>query len=459
MNVQRAVRWALWGTVGVLHATNAMAQEEIWLNDEQLVEGRGVQRNRLRYTGGLAAALGYDSNVFLRSGSADERRGDAFTIKITPFIRINTQAPDQAPEQATKSPYALSASASLSYLEFIQGPTQSGRPTEDLTSHRNFGFTSNLRLRIAPDARWGGELHGSATRTIQPSNLGDPTATFNRTNPSLGGTVVWTPGGGLFVWKVIGYDMMYNYFEADRFQRYNNFNHIIRSNANWQILPQTSLFGDSRLIFIRYTNPTEQNDGDVFAARVGVNSLLTYRFGFLTALGWTTSVFESKNGAPRQDFDRLMAHAEARFFLSSPPKNTKEVIRTYPTKLTIGYIRDSNQSYIGNFYNRDRAYMALYYFFAHRVRSTIQFSVAHLGFPATYFEDGTPRDTPFSSLAVGGTLFMEYLPRQHVGLFVNGDYMSQITDKPIRVNRFDPTITDDLGFHRFRLTLGLRYLL
>jgi hypothetical protein len=455
MDLKRATRWALWVAVGLLHTTEASAQEEVWLNDEQLSEGRGFQRDRLRYAGGLAAAFGYDSNVFLRAGDAQEPRADAFKLTITPFFRINSQNPPGA----TKAPYALTASASLSYIEFIQGPTESGRPEDDLTGHRNFGFAGRLQLRIAPEARWGGELHGSATRTIQPSNLGDPTASFNRTNPSIGGAVVWTPGGGLFSWKVLGYDLVYNYFEADRFQRYNNLNHNIRSSATWRFLPRTSLFADSRLLLIRYTNATEQSNGDVFATRAGINGLVSYRFGFLAAVGWTTSVFDSKNGAARQDFDRLMAQAEARFFLSTPPKNTEDEIRTYPTKFTLGYMRDSNQSYIGNFYNRDRGYAAFSYFFARKVRSTAQLSVAYLSFPATNFESGAPRDSEFSSLAIGGTLFMEYLLSNHFGLFFNGDYMSQITDKQIRVNELDPAITDNLAFARFRLALGLRYLL
>jgi len=397
-------------------------------------------------------ALGYDSNVFLRSGDAGEPRGDAFRLMVTPFFRINSVNPPGA----TKAPYVLTASASLSYMEFIQGPVKT---ESDLTGHRNFGFGSKFKLHIAPEAKWGGEIFGSVLRSIQPSNLGDPSVTFNRTNPSLGGNIIWTPGGGLFSWKVLGYDVMYNYFESDRFQRYNNFNHNLRSSASWRFLPRTSVFADSRVLFIRYTNPTEQNDGDVFISRAGVNGLVSYRFGFLTAVGWMTSVFDSKNGSPRQDFDRLTAQAEARFFLSTPPQNTEDEIKTFPTKLTIGYFRDASQSYIGNFFNRDRGYAAFHYFFARKVRSTAQLTVAYLSFPATYFESGAPRDSEFSSLAIGGTLFMEYLPRPHIGLFFNGDYTGQITDKKIRVSELDPTITDNLAFARFRLALGLRYLL
>jgi hypothetical protein len=454
MDLKRATLWALLVVGGLLHSTEAQAQEQVWLRDEQLSGGQGLQRDRLHYTGGLAASFGYDSNPFLRAGGASEPRSDAFVLSITPFFRINTKNPPGA----TKAPYALSANASLSYYEFIQGPTKSDRAEDDLTGHRNFGFSGGLRLRIAPGGRWGGELRSSVVRTIQPSNLGDPTATFNRTNPSVGGSLVWTPGGGLFSWKMIGYDLTYNYFEAERFQRYNNFNHAISSSATWRFLPRTSLFADSRLLRIRYSEASEQSDGEAVTTRAGINGLLTNRFGFLAALGWATTTFDSKSGAARQDFDSLMAQAEARFFLSSPPK-TDDGMQVQPTTLIFGYMRDWNQSYIGNFYSRDRGYASLSYFFSTRVRSTAQISASYLSFPSTTFESGAFRDSEFSTIAIGSTLFVEYLPTKHFGIFTSGTYVGQLTDKELRVNENDPLITDSLAFSRFNLALGLRYLL
>jgi hypothetical protein len=455
MDLKRATMWALFGLSVTLSSSEARAQEQVWLRDEQLSGGDGVGRERLRYTGGVAAVFGYDSNPFLRSGDADEPRADAFRLSITPFFRVQTRNPPGA----SKAPYDLNASASLSYFEFIQGPTKSSLPDDDLSGHRNFGFAGSLRLRIAPDARWGGELRAGVARTIQPSNLGDPTASFNRTNPSFGGSLVWTPGGGLFSWRVLGYDLIYNYFEAERFQRYNNFNHRISSVANWRFLPRTTLFTDSRLDLIRYSNASEQNDGDTMTSRAGINGLLTNRFGFLAALGWATTVFDSKANAPRQDFDSLLAQAEARFFLSVPPPSNEEGMKVHPTTIVLGYQRDWSQSYIGNFYSRDRGYTAFYYFFSTRVRSTLQLSASYLGFPSTAFENGAPRDTKFNSIALNGTFFAEYLPTPHLGIFANGDYASQITDKRLRVNRNDPNIVDNLSFNRVFLGLGLRYLL
>jgi hypothetical protein len=122
-------------------------------------------------------------------------------------------------------------------------------------------------------------------------------------------------------------------------------------------------------------------------------------------------------------------------------------------------MRDWNQSYIGNFYSRDRGYASLSYFFSTRVRSTAQISASYLSFPSTTFESGAFRDSEFSTIAIGSTLFVEYLPTKHFGIFTSGTYVGQLTDKELRVNENDPLITDSLAFSRFNLALGLRYLL
>lgn len=452
MDAKRATLWALLVVGGLLSSSEAKAQDQLWLRDERLTGGRGIQRDRLRYTGGVGATFGYDSNPFLRADTTNEPRVDAFKLSITPFFGVDSVNPPGA----TRAPYALSANAAVSYYEFIQGPSKSTLPDDDLSGHRNFGINGNLRLRIAPGARWSGELHGGVVRSIQPSNAGDPTASYNRTNPSVGGSVSWAPGGGLFSWRLLGYVLAYNYFEAERYQRYNNFNHTFSSEASWRFLPRTSLFASSSLSLIRYSESnTEQNDGDAVSSRAGINGLLTDRFGFMVAAGWATTVFSAKNGAPAQDFDSLIAQAEARFYLSNP----KPEENSYPTTLTLGYSRDWAQSYIGNFYGRDRGYAALAYFFAQRVRTVLQASVAYLSFPQTSFQNGAPRNGEFSSLALNTNLFVEYLATPNLGLFVTGDYSGQLTDTDLRTDQTNTALVDNLAFSRFNLALGLRYLL
>jgi hypothetical protein len=379
MNRRRATLWALFGAASLTAASTAQAQDQPWLRDRRFTFGPGVKGDRLEYNAGVGATFGYNSNLFLRSGTAEEPRADSFLLSITPFVRVMSRAPSDG----TKPSYSFTGQAALSYYEFFAGPTKND--TDNVSGHRNFGALAGLGLTIAPGQRWSGELHGTLARSIQPSNLGDPTASYNRTIPSAGTSISWTPGGGLFVWRVIGYDFTYNYFEASRFERFNNLNHTISTSSSWRFLPRTSLFNESKLSLMRYTSSdTEQPNGDAVSTRFGANGLVTNGFGFLVAGGWASTFFDSKAGAGKQDFDTFIAQAEARFYLTAPPHKEDEP-GVYPSTFVLGYLRDWQQSYIGNFYGRDRGYGTLSYFFNGRVLASLTGGVARLNFPATAF--------------------------------------------------------------------------
>jgi hypothetical protein len=434
----------------LLLSSEASAQEQPWLRDRRLTDGRGIRTDTLEIHAGVAAGLTYDTNVFLRADSAAEPRADAFRLAITPFASVATRS---NPELGRPS-YAFTGNAAVSYYEFFKG--QQDTP-DDLSGHRNVGVLAALALTIAPGARWSGDLHGSVVRSIQPSNLGDPTASFNRTVPSAGVGLIWAPGGGLFSWKV-GYDGTYNYFEASRFKEFNNLTHVISSTANWRFLPRTSLFSDSRLTLIRYVNPTIQSNGDAISTRIGANGLVTSGVGFLVAGGWASTVFGAKGGSGSQDFDSFVAQAELRFYLSAPPKKENEA-GVYPSTFTVGYIRDWSQSYIGNFYQRDRGYASLGYFFNGVVLATLTGGVARIGFPATTFPDGTPRNGAFSNTAVDATAFVEYRVGAALGVNFTAAYTQMISNTFMRGDPNNPAVVDDLTWKRLELTLGLRYLL
>src|SRR5262245_21673743 len=114
MNRRGARLWALLGAGCFLAASTAEAQEQPWLKDRKFTYGPGIQGERFEYSGGVAAALTYDSNVFLRADTAAEPRADAFRLSITPFVGVTSKAP----QNGQKAPYTLSANLALSYYEF-----------------------------------------------------------------------------------------------------------------------------------------------------------------------------------------------------------------------------------------------------------------------------------------------------------------------------------------------------
>lgn len=460
MNLRRAMRWALCGAGGVLLTSPAFAQQtstpvvsdQVWLRDSRLTAGPGIRTDRWIISPGVSAAFGYDSNLYLRADTPEAPVADAFKLTLTPFVTFATRAP----ADGAKPSYAFSALASASYYRYFKGTKTT---SDDVAASSDFGTLASATLTFAPGQRWSGDIHGGIIRSIQPSNLGDTSASYNRDIPSVGAGIQWAPGGGLFTWR-LGYDLSYQYFEKAAFQDYNLFTHTVGSTASWRFLPRTSLFSDSRLSFLRYTSSTTpQANGEAVSTRVGLNGLVTNAFGFLVAGGWASTFF-NQHGAQQDDFDSFVAQAEARFYLTAPPRKDDEP-GLYPTTLAFGYLRDWSQSFIGNFYQRDRGYANLAYFFNGQVLATLGGGVSRLHFPSTVFADGTFRAAPFNNTEVDVTLFTEYRPNPHIGINVTGAYSQMLSDTKLPTTQTAAGAaqpTQDLRWKKLEATLGVRYL-
>lgn len=451
MNLKRATLWALCVVGGLASSRSAQAQNQVWQRDSSLTKGPGVDSGRFEYNGSIAAAFGYDSNLFLTSGDTLEPHTDSFKLSITPQFSVRTKAPSSG----ERPPYALNASLNFTYYEFFEGTkNEIGTNFSDL---RNFGLGAALGLQIAPGARWSGDIRGGVTRSIQPLNPGDTSATFNRTTPSVGAGIAWAPGGGLFSWKLINYDLTYVHFETTRLQRYNNLAHVLSTSAEWRFLPRTALFTDSRYALIRYTSSdTEQPNGNALTTRLGVNGLLSDKVGFLGALGWATTTFESKGNAAKQDFDSFIAQVEGRFYLTPPRKGADE---PSPTTITVGATRDWTQSFIGNFFSRERGYASMGYYAGRKFSTVISGGIARLSFPQTFFSDGSPRNDAFTQYAADANLFVGYRFTRRMGAFLNGVYTALLSDANLRIDATNPNSVDNMKYSRFELMLGVHYSL
>jgi hypothetical protein len=459
MRAKRAALGVLLTCTCLLGSGWASAQEQSWLHDKRLGDGEGLRSGRFEFHPGVEARFGYDSNVFRRADTTQEPRVDALRLQITPAIRFQTVSIGDSGKKG-RAPYELHGQASVSYNEFIKLKDTS----DDLPGHRNLGALANLVLDIAPGAHWGGQLHAGLLRTIQPSNVGDPTASFNRTVPNGGGSLVWRPGGGLFNWGA-GYKIQYTHFESDRFDELNNFQHDIFTKGSWKFLPRTSLNFDSRVRLYRYTSDAAPlPDGDAVITSLGVDGLVTDYFGFTVSGGWMGTINGSQGGATVQDFDTFIAQAEARFFLVPASYSNKDSKGGVPTKIALGYARTGSRSYLGNFYQRDRGYARLDYFFHRTLMMSIQGGASRVGFPTIFYQDGTVRHPSFSSLLIDGQAFVEYRPFPSFGINATVVYERMITDVRIPADQTqvlnDPNaVGDDLKWDRFQGFLGVRYFL
>jgi hypothetical protein len=332
---------------------------------------------------------------------------------------------------------------------------------------------AGLRFAIAPYGKLGGEVHGDIVRTIQPSNLGDPSVTFNRTTPRLGGSVILRPGGGLFEWNVLGYEFAYTYFEDGPYTNLSNWYHQFYSRGSWRFRPRTALIFDSSVGLYRYGDGTERPDGDIVRSRIGLNGLVTNVFGFTLLGGWGSTFYDRRVGAdPGQDYDSFIGQAEARFYLSNPPREAgvddarPSKPGLFPSTIALGYTRDFAQSYISNFYQRDRGYATLSYFFNGVVLGSLTGGVARNSFPSSYHVDGRAPTPAFVATSFDLTAFVEYRPVPNVGINLMGTYQRFDTNQRVDVSNTAAvppeapgTRFDELWWERVQIVLGARYLL
>ena len=239
--------------------------------------------------------------------------------------------------------------------------------------------------------------------------------------------------------------------------------HELGTSGTWQFRPRTAINFDSSYGLIRYLNsPTVQPDGDYLRARVGLNGLATNTFGFTALAGYATTFFDSKGGAPKQDFDSFVGQLEGRFYLNAPPpgNNTPGLA---PSTFAIGISRDFTQSYIGNFFARDRGYANVSYFFAGRFLTTIGGGVARASFAATSFADGSPRYPAFEAYIADANALAEYRFTPNFALNLSGVYSAFLGDDRVpstpNANPADSTQFDSLKWDRVEVMLGARYLM
>ena len=430
-----------------------------WLADTRFSNGQGIVSGRMVYHPGIAIEGGYDSNLYLRSGGPYERVVDVFKIRVTPHIQFSTRQLTGDGGAVLPMPYTLSGQVALSYQEFLKGT----KTTDiDVSGSRNLGILAAVVLNIAPQGKFGGSINAGVVRSIQPSQFGDPSASINRTAPTGGGGVTWRPGGGLFAWAA-NYQATFTYFEASRYKELNNLRHEIATQGSWQFRPRTSVNFDSTYGLIRYVNsPTVQPNGDFVRARIGLNGLLTTKFGFTGMVGYGTTFYERKGNFPEQDFDSFLGQLEGRFYLKVPPKDSGTP-GLYPSTVAIGISRDFTQSYIGNFFSRDRVYANASYFFDGRVLSTVGGGFARASFPATSFADGRARGAEFDAYLVDVNALVEYRIAPNFGVNLSGIYTALLTDMRLplvpNANPSDPAQFDELKWKRLEILLGARYLL
>jgi hypothetical protein len=476
LGLARSFAVAAAATALVLAPRVASAQE--WLKDRRYQEGAGIRVGDLEVHPGIGGEVGYDSNWFLRTPKEDPRFVNgapsappiaAAALRITPSVTIGTLGEPRL-ENGTTSGSALSfrAGASATYREFL-GP-------KEISDQRNVSGNAFARLDVLQARPLGFGVFASYQRLIQPSVASDPNLSFNRSDVTAGAEVVGMPGGGTLDIRG-GYQFYGALFEESNGAPFTNFSHELSVRNRWRFRPRTALFSDTTLRFVTYPNAERSlsylNDSTPLRTRFGASGLLSERFGVLLAAGYGATFFKTTtNSAASSQYDSINAQAEGTFYLSqgggtNEPGKTTLLLST----LSFGYIRDFQNSLLGNFYSSNKGYAKVVYFFSGKMLLQLDGYVEGLSYPQPFYNSATgpvavnggngQPTGDFTNVRLGGTLFGEYRFSDSVAMNATVDYAQTISDTQLEAGASAPgggaTQLFDLNWRRVQAYLGARW--
>jgi hypothetical protein len=296
---------------------------------------------------------------------------------------------------------------------------------------------------------------------VQPSNDTDTQNAFNRDSLRAGAGATWRPGGGLFDWR-LGYEFQYNYFEKQNFRADDNYQNTVNMRTRWRFLPRTAVLYNGSYTRVTYAKNVTQYDGDIVRSSIGLNGLLTSRLSLLGMVGWAGTFYDQGRTATPQQFDSLTAQAEVKWFIAGGGTDVMAAAPVGLSYATLGYTRDVSNSYLGNFYQRDRGYAGLSYLLGGVFVSSLDVGISNLSFPESFFADGNEQHKAFSEQRFDARVFGEYRASSIVGINATVSYDQNITHTKIPTSQNPDgtantaTNLDPLEFARWQVFLGVR---
>lgn len=424
-----------------------------WAGDRALGEGEGLKTGSVEWHPGASAEMGYDSNYLQRADSQvdDQNFGPvipSLRLRVTPQLTVRTlDTSREASESSLPPAFMFSLTGAASYNEFfpLDGDSESG-----FRRLRNVSGGAGLLLDFFSRRKWSGRAVGSYSYQAEPSNQGGLGNQFDRHMVGGGAEVVWAPGGGSFRWTLLEYRTNATFFNDGAFGVYNNGNHAFGTKGFWRFLPKTSVLYDAKFGIIRYGSD-RINDGEYMQARMGLNGLLTKKLSILAMGGWAASFYNNEIGLVR-NYDGLIGSAEVRWFFTPDGRLHDGSANVGASTLALGAVRDYNDSYLGDFFRRDRAYLQMSYLIGGRVVTTAEGGISRITYPDFLFS-GIEQDS-FGETRFDVKGLVEYRPLSTVGINLQVLYdqnVSQVVD--------GGAFEDDLSFSRFRAMLGVRWFM
>lgn len=319
------------------------AQAQGWLEDRQRTEGPGFRVGDFELHPGLGVEIGYDSNLYYSDDDATSPAVDSGILRATAHLMLATRGQERRRE-GESSGGDEGASGDQPSVTFRGGVAGSFYTFFNDIDRSNMELDASLALNILPGRPFSISLTEQFGRSIRPFAENFAPVSYARIQNDAGVRLNFNTTGQILQVSA-GYNFRLDYFEDELFQYGNRFQHVISLKETFRFLPQTALVHDTSLIVLDYFGPsggpTLVNDGFLLRSRIGVNGAFTREFSVLATVGYAAG-FYSGSDSYEQEYESVAAQVEARWQISER------------TRLTFGYDRDFQPSFVGNFYRRDR---------------------------------------------------------------------------------------------------------
>jgi hypothetical protein len=475
--------------VALLLSRGAHAQQQIvaggdspqWLKDRRYNEGIGIRTGDLELHPGVAGEVGYDSNYFLRSNQTGVDNGPpyapiipALEFRVTPSLYLSTLGPQRREGEGAAPPpsIAFRAGVNATYREFIglSSDPAAAQPQNDISQQRNISGAADARLDILPQHPWGGALYASYARVIRPNAVtADPNLSFNTDTAGAGAEIITQPNSGTLDWR-FGYRFQGSFFEASYANAYNNLTNEAYTRGRWKFRPRTALLYDATLGFIDYTNQASAAAAGLASstpvrARIGLNGLVTDRFALLALAGWGSSFYSNAVTSHQQQYDSVIGQGELKWFLSASPGIAQASdLSLALSSIALGYTRDFQNSYLGNYYGSDRGYLKFSFFFAGRALVSLEGGVGAIEYPDMWWNSTLERHGAFTDMRADATLFGEYRFTDTFALNATLRYTANFSNVHDLPDVLPPVPAGtagvyDMAWNRFEAFLGVRWFM
>jgi hypothetical protein len=270
--------------------------------------------------------------------------------------------------------------------------------------------------------------------------------------------VAWTPGSGLVEWR-LGDQVTGNMFES--LTSLTNIDNEVITRGRWRFLPRTSLVFDGRFGFIDYTSPgaSGKTSSHPVRALLGVNGLVTSQFAVLAMLGWGASFYSPTPGATpgapatsSENFDSAIGQLELKWFITPAPSVEPTQSGLTLSSVAVGFTRDFYDAWIGTYFERDRGYAALSYFYGGKFLLVVDGGAAPIIYPKIPNLNIT---SSFTDIRLDAGLFGEYRIKDAFGINATVRYNQNINHEQI-------VLTDgalDTSFLEVEAYIGARWLM